>query len=108
MKGYRFFAELPDNRASKAASKRYDQFDRHHLRNLAARGLHANLVALLLNDEGQPRYGYSDSMMDAYCIEFGNIILTRVQRGWLDKRCVRIDEDLARKLCPAMFEFLEK
>lgn len=108
MKGYRLFAELPDNRGSKHASKKYDQFDKTYLRNLAASGLKANMVALLLDDDNQPMYNVAGDKMDAIVSEFGGFFLSQVTRGWLDKRCVRIDEDLARKLCPAMFKFLEE
>ena len=112
MKGYRFYAELPDSWGSKSASKKQPAFTRKLLEGYAGRGSHCNCIAVPLEDDGRPMYQGSTLNFDAF-----GVVLTHTPRSvegvssnaeYLRKRCVRIDEALARRLHPQLFTYLER
>lgn len=118
MKNYRFYAELPDGQNSKSGSKHVYAFTREYLQNIADTGICNNCVAVLLDDKGQPLWhtpGLSSTpsdSMDAISAVNGRsnapVESCSVDRGYLRKRCVRIDETLARRLHPNLFAYLER
>lgn len=101
MKGYRFYAEMPPERGSKSASKRYPHqpFTRAAVRELAERGARLECLAVLAG----PRH----DTLDALAHEPGGIALVPATADFLRKRCVRIGEDVARKLDPSLFAYLD-
>jgi len=111
MKGYRFYAEMEDARSSKSASKRWPAFTVSHLRKMAAGGWHVNVIAVLLGEKGQPLWTPGTNCMAAIC-PMNGCSNAPVQSGspsidYLRARCVRIDAELARKLHPNLFSYLE-
>lgn len=111
MKAYRFYAEMPEDRGSKSASKRYDAFTRKALQTMAVVGQRCNVIAVLLDKRGRPLWHVGNDQMDAIC-PMNDLSNAQVQsgspsRGYLRERCVRIDEDLARKLHPRLFAYLD-
>lgn len=112
MKGYRFYAEMPEARKSKSASKAYPFFP-WTVGDLRAqsqvRGFKACLVAVDLKDDGQPWWNNDGTMCATTTAIDGNhqsYCGGSVSRDYLRKRCVRIPEDLARKLSPELFRYL--
>lgn len=111
MNNYRFYAEMEDARSSKAASKRWPAFTRERLEGMAAGGWHCNVIAVLLDEKGKTCWCGNTDKMDAFVavssqpnppVELGTPSL-----GYLRKRCVRISEELARRLHPNLFKRLE-
>ena len=113
MKGYRFFAEMPEERVSKSASKAYPFFPWTvaQLRERAAQGYRATCVAVFLDDSGRPLWnGVGDSMESMAVAIDGNhssYCVTGVTREYLRKRAVRVPGELARRLSPELFRRLE-
>jgi hypothetical protein len=109
--GYRFYAELPDSHGSKSASKKHGPFTVAALQELTGRGLHNNCVAVVLDNFGNPMWQGSTDCMDCIGPIRGTsdspVASTSVSRDYLRNRCVRISQQLARKLHPAMFAYLE-
>jgi hypothetical protein len=108
MKGYRFYAEMPQDWKSKSGCKSHKPFTRANLEKTEQ----CNVVAVLLDERGQLRWQGSTMNMDAIAvpIEYSNgaVALASVSRDYLRKRCVRIDAALAKKLHPQMFNLLER
>lgn len=111
MKGYRFFAEMSEERGSKSGSKCYHAFTRDYLEGLADQGRHHNCIAVPLNQYGDPLWVGDTLKMDAYHtgsdLANGWVSSGLVERGYLRTRCVRISAALARKLHPRLFFYLE-
>lgn len=112
MKGYRFYAEMPETRGSKAGTKDYVPFTRKYLRQLAEGRHHNNCLAVLVDELG-PIPSARHSGFDAFCASTDRANEGRIELGspmpeYLRKRCVRIDADLARRLHPNLFAFLEE
>lgn len=111
MKGYRFYAELPDGRASKSASKRYAAFTRANLEQLAARGAHNNCVAVPLDEAGRPLWQGATMNADAVVSVRGTpnspVCGGSVSRDYLRTRCVRVPQALACQLHPNLFTYLD-
>ncbi|MGA1831626.1 hypothetical protein [Rhizobium wenxiniae] len=111
MKDVHFFAEMPEERKSKSASKAYPHhpWTRETLRSFAMGGLHVNVVAVIQGTarlgeiNGHKRDVHYDSVSAVYDHENSAVASTGVTDGYLRKRAVRIDEALARKLHPALF-----
>lgn len=120
MKGFRFYAEMPEARKSKSASKAYPFFPwtvaalesradagefAGHLVNLAP-----CVTAVELDDSGRPvwnndgTFGIVAAAIDGNHHSYG---YCSASREYLAKRCVRIPETLARKLSPELFNYLE-
>lgn len=113
MNGFRFHAEMPEDRRSKSASKAhpFEPWTRATLKRLAAAGRHANVTAVYAGAE----YGYTDGrtrMQEAvaavYDWENSACATTSASMEYLRKRTVRIDEATARKLHPALFDYLDR
>lgn len=113
MKGFRFYAAMPEARRSKSASKAYprDPWTVARLTEKAEAGFHCDLVAVLLDDRGNPLWQGATLNMDAVttCIEGEPLSYTLggVSRDWLSTRATRIPEAIARKLSPELFTRLE-
>lgn len=111
MKGYRFYAELPEHRGSKSGSKQHLPFTRRYLEGLAAGNYHHNVVAIPLNEKGQPLWHVGEPVMDSFAglNDRANapVCSTSTSRDYLRTRCVRIDAALAKKLHPNLFHYLE-
>lgn len=111
MKGYKFYAEMLEERGSKSASKQYPAFTRGHLRALADLGYHCNVVAVPLDRRGRPLWQGSTLNMDAFAGLTDRlnapVCSTSTSRDYLRDRCVRINAELARRLHPNMFHYLE-
>lgn len=112
MKGYRFYAEMPDSRGSKSASKSNPFFPWtvKALRERAAAGFKACVTALDLQDDGRPVYN-NDGTMGATAVAIDGNHLSycgaSVSRDYLRLRATRIPEELARQLSPELFRYLE-
>lgn len=112
MKGFRFYAEMPEERKSKSASKAYPFFPWTvaALRERAAQGFRCDVVALILGENGKPQYN-GQWIADAIGVAISDNRLSYCYAGVADdclsKRCVRIPEDLARVLSPELFRYLE-
>lgn len=107
MKEYRFYAEMPEQQRSKSGSKQHLPFTRRTLRGLAEGGHYNNCIAVLLDEKGGPLYHPHDDCVDAFAPLFeranSDVMLSGPSQGYLRRRCVRIDEALARRLHPALF-----
>jgi len=111
MKGYRFYAEMPEARGSKSGSKRHRPFTRRWLEAHAIAGGRNNVIAVLLDEKGQPLWTPGTNCMAAIC-PINDCSNAPVQSGspsidYLRTRCVRIDAELAKKLHPNLFSYLE-
>lgn len=112
MKGYRFYAEMPQDRKSKSASKANPFFPWtvKALRERAAQGFRCDVVALIIGDDGKPLYS-GNWCADAVGMAIeGNRLSychAQVSDDYLSKRATRIPEDLARSLSPELFRYLE-
>lgn len=112
MKGFRFYAEMLEERKSKSASKAYPFFPWtvKALRKHAAQGFRCDVVALILDDNGRPVYS-GQWIADAIGVAISDNRLSYCHAGvaddYLRSRCVRIPEDLARILSPELFRYLE-
>lgn len=111
MQKYRFYAEMPEARGSKSASKQYGPFTREALQAAAARGGHVNCIAVLL-ENGKPLWcGIGGLRMDAIACDVervnGPVVLGTVDRDYLRQRCVRVTEALAAKLHPKLATYLK-
>lgn len=111
MKNFHFYAELPEARGSKSASKHWGPFTVSVLWGIAHTGLRNNCIAVPL-ENGRPMYQGNTLNFDAFGVALegvhNSVEGVGTTRDYLRKRCVRISEDLARKLHPALFTYLEK
>ncbi len=113
MKDFHFFACMPDGRNSKSASKQFPMqpWTRATLRSYAAAGRYVDCVAVytdrnlsyVLNGEVQ-----REAITGVYAHENSACCSSSVSHSYLDKRCVRVDEKLARRLHPALFQYLDQ
>lgn len=112
MKNYRYYAEMPEDRGSKSGSRGYDPFTREWLRDLADdyRG-HNNCIAVPL-ENGHRMFQGSTLRFDIYSAvndrSNSPVEGSSTDGEYLRKRCVRIDAELARRLHPALFDYLER
>ena len=112
MKGFRFYAEMPEERKSKSASKANPFFPWTvaALRKRAAQGFRCDSVALIIGANGRPVYS-GNWMADAVGVAIAGSGLSychaQVADDYLAKRCTRVPEDLARILSPGLFRYLE-
>lgn len=112
MKGYRFYAEMPQDRKSKSASKAnaFSPWTVKALRERAAQGFRCDVVAVQLGTDGKPVYS-GNWMADAVGVAIADNRLSychaQVADEYLSKRATRIPEDLAHVLSPELFRYLE-
>ncbi len=115
MKGYRFFADMPDARKSKSANKSFPFFPWTvaALRTRAEEsGYRADVLALCLDDQGG-MFWNNDSTVECVAVtiagnphSYGN---ASASRDYIRQRCTRIPESLARLLSPELFNnYLDK
>lgn len=115
MKGYRFFAEMPQDRKSKSASKANPFYPwtvkalRERLESGAFKGYLTNNAPCVLvmalqsyNNDGtvETVSAAIDGNHYSYC--YGSASL-----DYIRQRCTRIPESLARQLSPELFTYLE-
>ena len=105
MKGYRFYAELPSNRKSKSASKGQPAFTRATLKQMAEAGEHCNCLAVLDGSLFHASGGYLAVEVVTSVQDLPNcgVCTSSASVDYLRTNCVRIGEQLARKLHPALF-----
>jgi hypothetical protein len=112
MKDFHFYAEMPEGRKSKSASKAYpfQPWTRATLKRYAAEGRHVNVCAVLVSDSAYLS-AQGDVMREAISALLDQpnspVCGSSASRGYLDKRTVRIDEATARLLHPALFAYLD-
>ncbi len=112
MNGFAFYAAMPSDRGSKSASKRYpfQPWTRATLKAMAARGDKADVVAVY-SDRALSFVSRGEVMREAVAGIFEQLdspcFSTAVSAEWLRTRTVRIDESTARRLHPALFEYLD-
>lgn len=112
MEGFHFFAEMPQARKSKSASKRYPMqpWTRAWLKRAAAEGKHINCIAVSTDRDatrisrGQLITDCISAVMDT---ENSGCCGSSASRDYLLKRCTRIDEVTARKLHPQLAAYLD-
>ena len=112
MKGFSFHAEMPRERGSKAASKRYPHapWTRATLKAMAERGERCN-VSAVFTDRAHWRVDRDHIIKEAISAVLYSpnspVSGTEVSDEWLRRRTVRIDEATARKLHPTLFAVLD-
>jgi hypothetical protein len=111
MRGFRFYAQLPEDRGSKSGSKSGKPFTRRYLEQLAADGHHNNVLALRVDDRGAPVWRTDRMGMNAIAAlrDFQNSPVgddANPTDEYLRKRCVRVDAGLAECLHPNLFSYL--
>lgn len=112
MKGYRFYAEMPEERKSKSANKAYPFFPWtvKALKSRAEQGFRACVAAVELTEKGglswnsDSTFGIVAPAIDGDHQSYG---YCSASRDYLRKRCTRIPEQLARILSPELFAYLE-
>jgi hypothetical protein len=112
MKGFQFFAEMPEGWRSKSGCKTHAPFTRKTLKEWASRGVTCNVNAVFIDEEtGRKMRSGSPGTYEALVATFGHsdsdTSVGAVGWEYLDKRCVRIDEATARKLHPRLFARLD-
>jgi hypothetical protein len=112
MKGYRFYAEMPESRGSKSASKKNPLFHWtvKALRERAAAGFKACVTAIDLQDDGRPYFNNDGTICATATAIDGNHLSycgASVSGDYLRLRATRIPEELARQLSPELFRYLE-
>jgi hypothetical protein len=103
MRDITFYAEMPDSWASKAACKSHVAFTRFTLNHWAATGKHNNCLAVW----GKPYLTQgpipvNECLSAVLYTSNSDVNVGAVSREHLQKRCVRISEELARKLHPKL------
>lgn len=108
---YRWYAEMPESRGSKSATKYHNAFTRAFLQNVIALGFRHNCVAVPLNGDGQPLWIPGTLMMDAYAgvndQSNAPVAGTTVEQAYLRRRCLRITPGMVEKLHPNLFNYLK-
>lgn len=111
MKGFAFYAEMPESQGSKSGSKRHSPFTRATLKEAAARGAHVNVCAIVTEGAGARFLSGRDVMSEGFTSVYGRsnspVNWGAASRDYLRTRCVKIDESTARRLHPALFERLD-
>lgn len=109
MKGYRFYAVMPDARKSKSASKTYPHapWTRAYIKTLAERSEYVECLAV---ETGNSWVNGKDWLYGcAGALQSGNdqaVCGSSCSADYLRTRCTSIDEATARKLHPALFRYL--
>lgn len=112
MKGYRFFANMPEARGSKSASKANPFFPWtvKVLQERAATGFRCDVLAMCLDDRGNPEWNNDSTFGTVSTAIEGNpysYCYGSASPEYVRKRCTRIPEALARQLSPEIFTYLE-
>ena len=107
MQGFRFYAEMPEARKSKRATKDFPvPFTRDGIRRAVKAGNRFNVSAVFTGREHRMVDGYEAV---AAVFEHGGsaVASTGVSFDFLRTRCVNIDEPTARKSHPELFKVLD-
>lgn len=113
MKGFRFYAVMPEARGSKSATKANPLFPWtvKALQAYADSGGRVDIAAVILDERGRPCWQGATQNMDAFTTAIEGDALSYcvcgVSREFLASRCTRIPETLARALSPELFTRLE-
>ena len=112
MKGFQFYAVMPESRGSKSASKHFphDPFTAKRLKQKAAENPAFRHECFALHTEEIAGRSWRYNPGGAGLVLDGvpsSIAYTGCSLDWLAKRCVRIPESLARQLHPELFAYLE-
>lgn len=111
MNGFKFHAEMPDLMKSKRGDSMFNPWTRATLKDMAEIGSHANVVAVF-TDRNMWRVNRGGWMKECVSSVRGNpnspVTVTAASCEYLRTRTVRIDEATARKLHPALFDFLDQ
>jgi hypothetical protein len=106
MKGYKFYAEMPPKRAGKHATRHRSAFTRESLRELAASGGRCSVIAVQI-----PKVWSTAGHLEGFGGDSGQgndpVAGLLTSQGYLQKRCVNVDEATARRLHPRLFGYLE-
>lgn len=108
MKGYRFYAEMPQDRKSKVKPD-FFPWTVAALTTRANLGYRADIVAIYLDEWNRPIYSNAGYLEGATVAIEGNAFsytTDGMSRDYMRKRCTRIPESLARKLSPQLFNYL--
>jgi hypothetical protein len=112
MKGYRFFAEMPEERKSKSASKAYPflPWTVATMRKFAAEGVQVNCVALILDEKPYVQNGnvLQGAVTAVYATTDSPCCYGSVGFEYLRKRCVRIPAELVEKLHPQLAAYVNE
>ena len=109
MKGFKFFAVMPEARKSKSAGKQYPMqpWTRATLRAYVRQNKYVECLAVDTESfisQGAIMHECAGALQDD---NDQTVCGSSTSRDYLRDRCVRIDESLARKLHPALFRYLE-
>ena len=101
MLGYRFYLEYPNKQEKAKGRAKLGQLGNHC----------GTVVCVPLDDNDRPLWHVGSMAMDAYaavCL-CPNSPVCSTSVGWeyLQDRCKRVSEKIAREVHPAMFEYLE-
>lgn len=112
MKDVQFFAVMPLERKSKSASKAYpfDPFTRARLGKAADAGQWVECFGLDTADHNGRSWRYNPGGGAITCNGpegRDSVAYCGVSLEWLRARCVRISEDLARRLHPEIVRYME-
>lgn len=112
MKDVQFHAVMPTSRASKSASKKHphNPFTRNKLEEAAAFGQRVEVFALHTEGNWRRNPGGAGLVFDPELHPncWSDIGYTGVSLEWLDKRTVRVSEDLAKRLHPEIVEYMRE
>ncbi len=109
MKGYRFYAELPYERGSKAATKKHPAFTRANIREHMEAGGKINCVAIVLDENDTPYVSSSGNLTSisaALIIQDSGVSVAPMHRDYLHHKCVRIPAEWVRKLHPSLWSYV--
>lgn len=113
MKGYRFYAVMPEARKSKSASKANPFFPwtvKALAERAGERGL-CDVLALPLDESGLPlwhnRADFLDLITTAIEGDDSSYGYASGTMEFIRTRCTRVPESLARELAPRLFRYLE-
>lgn len=108
MNGFRFYAEMPADRASKRATKAFPApFTRDGIRRAVKAGNAFNVTAVFTDPEHRMQNGMVECIGAVFDRDNSPVTLTACSWDWLSSRCVRIDEETARKSHPELFKRLD-
>ena len=117
MKGYKFYAEMPDNYKSKSGCKSHAPFTRRYIKggshgtpyssSKQGKGIYLNCVAVCFGREHTCHDGSQECFSSVFDYANSDVNAGSVSLDYLRKRTVRISETLARRLHPRLFERLD-
>jgi hypothetical protein len=108
MKDFHFYAEMPEGRTSKRATKAFPvPFTRDGIRRAIKAGNRFNVTAAFVGPEYRFSRGMRECISGMFDRDNSPVATTSCSIEWLDEKCVRIDEATARLSHPALFAYLD-